>query len=115
MTFGKKELNRYLGNFIGLLKGYDKCVFCGDRSNWKEWIDVITVTGANNKKIEFELPMCADCFVDKTLKDLLSSVNKTIAESNKFCQGFGAPPYYSDADQIRIRSAIEELKKQFRG
>ena len=115
MNFGKKELKRQIDNFIGMLTGYEKCAFCGDRSNWKEWVDTITVRDANSKQINYELPMCTDCFVVKPLDALLSSVNESIAEDNKFCRSFGAAPAYSDADQWLIRSAIEELKKQFRG
>ena len=115
MSFGKKELKRRIDNFIGMLTGSVKCAFCSDRSNWKEWIDTITVRDANSKQINYELPICAGCFVAKPLDALLSSVDKNIAEYNEFCQSFGAAPAYRDADRVLIRSAIKELKNKFRG
>ncbi len=99
-------------NLIGKLTGYDKCVFCGDRANWKDFMGNINV-GDRGKKIECELPMCEECFGSQPLNAVQHAINAGISEYNNFCRSLKVAPAYSGADQELIMSAVHALKNGY--
>jgi len=116
MNFGKKELNRQIKNFIGMLLGHEKCVFCKDRANWKPWLNPINVSESKeNKKIEYEMPMCGDCFCSQSLNSVLNSIEADITDDNNFCQKFGAAPAYTDAEREKIINHVTQAKNKIAG
>ena len=116
MNFGKKELNRHINNFKGLLFGYEKCVFCKDRANWKPWLAPINVSKSKeNKKIEYEMPMCEDCFCSQSLNSVLNSIEADITDDNNFCRKFGAAPAYTDAEREKILNQVTQDKNKNAG
>lgn len=109
------NLTRAINNLVGRMLGYEKCAFCGDRSNWKTWIDAIIFNPEDNKGIEYELPLCEGCFSSQPLIEIINAVKKDIMDDNNFCQSFGAAPAYSDADQELIMSGVKKLKTGYDG
>lgn len=103
------EVIRKIKNFMGRLTGYDKCVLCGDRANWKQMMGTINV-GNKDRKIEYELPMCEECFSNRPLNEVLHAINAGISESNNFCRSLKVAPVYSTADQELIMAAVCALK-----
>lgn len=110
-------LKRAFNNLIGRMFGHMSCVFCGDRANWKPWMDTINVSESREsfKKIEYELPVCTDCFAKQPLINVLNAVKADIDEYNNFCRSFGAAPAYGDADLELVMSAVEALKSKYGG
>lgn len=116
MIFGKKELNRHIKNFKGWLFGYEKCVFCKDRQNWKPWLAPINVSDPEeHKKITYELPVCEDCFRSQPLNSVLNSIEADITDDNNFCQSFGAAPAYTDAEREKIINHVTQAKNKIAG
>ena len=103
------NIKKALSNLMGRLTGYESCVFCGDRGNWKPMMGNVCVS-AKDKKIEYELPMCEECFASQPLNAVLHAINAGISEYNNFCRSLKASPAYSDADQELIMSAVCALK-----
>ena len=94
------------------MSGYEICVFCGDRENWKPWVELNISDSNENKKLDYELPVCKDCFGSQPLNELMNAVKADITDDNNFCRSFGADPVYSNADQGLIMSAVEVLKSK---
>ena len=109
MSTGSKQIQ----NLIGMLFGYDKCVFCKDRQNWKPWADHINVSDPEeNKKIEYEMPMCHDCFCSQPLNSVQHAIKADITDTNNFCRSLRAEPLYSDADQELIMNEVTQAKNK---
>lgn len=118
MSLGKKEKNRQIKNFIGMLFGYEKCVFCKDRENWKSWmanISLCTSTDGRVKRNGYKPPVCLECFSSQKLEEVLHAVNADISEYNNYCRGFGAEPYFSDAERERIMNQVTQAKNKIAG
>lgn len=116
MIFGKKELNRQIKNFIGLLLGHEKCVFCKDRANWKPWLVPINVSDPEkHKKITYELPVCEDCFCSQPMNSVLNAIKADITDDNNFCRKFGAAPAYTDAEREKITNQVTQAKNKIAG
>lgn len=95
---------------MGRMLGYVRCDSCGDRSNWKPWVDIIRVSDA---KVEYEMPVCENCFYSLPLIGIINIVKKDITDDNNFCRNYGFHPVYSDADQEQIMSAMEMMKSAY--
>lgn len=116
MTFGKKELKRHIKNFKGWLFGYEKCVFCKDRQNWKPWQAPINISDPEEqKKITYELPVCEDCFCSQPMNSVLAAIIADITDDNNFCRKFGAAPAYTDEERERIMNQVSQAKNKVTG
>lgn len=116
MIFGKKELKRHIKNFKGWLFGYEKCVFCKDRQNWKPWLAPINISDPEeHKKITYEMPMCEDCFCSQPMNSVLNAIKADITDDNNFCRKFGAAPAYTDAELEQITNQVTQAKIKIAG
>lgn len=118
MSFGKKELNRQIKNFIGRLSGYEKCVFCGDRENWKPRMANISLCISTDGRVKsngYKPPVCIECLSSQKLEAVLHAINADISEHNNFCRGFGCELYYSDAEQEQIMNQVTQAKNKIAG
>ena len=109
------NLKRASKNFIGRLFGYEKCVFCGDRANWKPWVELNISDPKENNKLDYELPVCGDCFGSQPLNEIMNAVKADITDDNNFCRSFGDDPVYSDADQGLIMRHVTQAKSKIAG
>lgn len=105
----REKVRAWFKNLAGRLTGDEPCMFCGDRANWKPMMGNISVS-AKDKKVEYDLPMCEDCFSSRPLNEILHQVNAGISKHNNFCRSFGAEPDYSNDDEKLIMDAVEALK-----
>ncbi len=69
--------------------------------------------GNKDRKIEYELPMCEECFASQPLNALQHAINAGISEYNNFCRSLKVAPAYSGADQELIMSAVHALKNGY--
>ena len=110
------NLKRAFKNLGGRMSGYERCVFCGDRENWKPWVDTINVSESKeNKKIEYEMPICKDCFCSQSLNSVLNALKADITDDNNFCWNFGAAPAYTDAELEQIINQVTQAKNKIAG
>lgn len=112
------NLKRAFKNFIGRLFGHEKCVFCGDRANWKPWMEDISLGTSTDGKVKsngYKPPVCIECLSSQKLDAVLHAVNADISEHNNYCRGFSAEPYYSDAEQEQIMNQVTQAKNKIAG
>ncbi len=110
------NLIRVLNNLWGRTFGYESCAFCRDRANWKLWVEPISLSDAKeNKQIEYELPVCEDCFSIRPILEIMNAVKADITDNNNFCLSFRADPIYSEADMELIMDAVTALKSVYQG
>lgn len=112
------NLKRASKNFIGRLFGYEKCVFCRDRENWKSWMANISLCPSTDRRVKsngYKPPVCIECLSSQKLDAVLHAVNADISEHNNYCRGFGAEPYFSDAEQEHIMNQVTQAKNKIAG
>lgn len=102
------NIKRVIKNLIGRLTGHESCVFCGDRENWKPWMERVKSNG-------YQPPVCIECLSSQKLEAVLHAVNADMSEYNNFCRGFGAGSYYSDAEQEQIMNQVTQAKNNIAG
>lgn len=104
------KLKNGFNNLRGRMFGYEGCVFCGDRANWKPWADVIRAEDGSGKEVSFEPPICSECFGSRDLDEVLYAIKTVITETNNTCRSYGCEPYYGDEEMKLIMDAAAELK-----
>ena len=112
------NLKRAFKNFIGRMSGYERCVFCGDRANWKSWMEDISLINSTDGKVKsngYKPPVCIECLSRQKLDAVLHAVNADISEHNNYCRDFGAEPYYSDTEQEQIMNQVTQAKNKIAG
>lgn len=110
MSVSGHNLIRTLKNLSGRMFGYESCAFCGDRANWKPWMDPINVGDSDDGEIEYQIPLCKECFFTRDLNEVLNAIKADITEANNFHKKFDADPAYRDTEQEYIIAAVEVIK-----
>lgn len=64
---------RRIRNLIGWLKGYNGCMHCGDKWNWKVEYPLHCIRSKG-------FPLCRECFAKLDAKTILADYEKQVAE-----------------------------------